>query len=360
MYIPEISWNDTPASLALVPPGGLDGTGGGASAMFIKPVWQTGPGVPNDGKRDVPDIALNASNFHDPYLICSGGSCTNGFRDSSGSLNGVGGTSVGAPSFAGILAIINQATQASTGQGNANPSLYGLAVSTPSAFHDIPAGSSNIVPCTAGSPGCPASHLIGFSTGANYDQVTGLGSVNAFNLVTAWPQFSSAQAFSLGASPTIMTIGAVGQSGSTSVVVGGANGFTGSVTLTCAVPSTATAKISCSVAPSPIALNSTTTSGNATLTINALALSGAVRHRRFEFLAATSLLVPGLLLLPVPVRRRKKFFGLVILGLLGLAVGCGGSSNTHTTPPPPPVTYVVTVTATSGAAHSVNVSVTAP
>jgi subtilase family serine protease len=360
MYIPEKSWNDTPASLALAPPGGLDGTGGGASTTFSKPVWQTGPGVPNDSKRDVPDIALNASNFHDPYLICSGGSCTNGFRDSSNTLNGVGGTSVGAPSFAGILAIINQATQ-STGQGNANPDLYSLAVSTPSAFHDVPAGSNNIVPCTAGSTGCPAGHTIGFSTTANYDQVTGLGSVNAFNLVTAWPQFSSAQTFSVGASPTIMTIGAVGQSGSTSVVVGGANGFTGSVALSCAVPSTATSKISCSVSPSPIALNSTTTSGNATLTINALALSGAVRHRRFEFLTAVGFLVPGFLLLPVPVRRRKKFFGLVILGLLGLALGCGGSSSTTPPPPPPPpATYTVTLTATSGASHSVNVSVTAP
>jgi len=356
MHIPEMSWNDSAASLALTPPGGLDATGGGASTIFnSKPSWQTGPGVPNDGKRDVPDISLNASNFHDPYLICSGGSCTNGFRDSNNNLNGVGGTSVGAPSFAGILAIMNQATQ-TAGQGNANTHLYSVAVSTPSAFHDIPAGSNNIVPCTAGSTGCPASHTIGFSTGPGYDQVTGLGSIDAFNLVTAWPQFSSAQTFSVGASPTAMTIGAVGQSGSTSVVVGGTNGFTGSVALTCAVPSTATSKISCSVTPSQVSLNSTTTSAPATLTINALALSGAVQHRRLELLAAT-LLVPGLLLLPLPVRRRKKLLGLVVLGVLGVAAGCGGSSSTS--PPPPLVTYVVTATGTSGSAHSVNVSVTA-
>ena len=29
--------------------------GGGASIMFAKPVWQSGPGVPNDGARNVPD-----------------------------------------------------------------------------------------------------------------------------------------------------------------------------------------------------------------------------------------------------------------------------------------------------------------
>ncbi len=357
MHIPEMAWNDTFNPLNTV--GQIDGTGGGASTIFSKPVWQTGPGVPNDSRRDVPDIALNASNFHDPYLMCTGGGCTNGFRDSTNALSGVGGTSVGAPSFAGILAIINQATQ-TAGQGNANPNLYSLAVSTPSAFHDVPAGSNNIVPCTAGSTGCPAGHLIGFSTTANYDQVTGLGSLDTFNLVTAWPSFSSAQAFNVGASPTILTIGAVGQNTSATVVVGGTNGFTGNVTLTCGIPAGASAKISCAINPAQIALSSGTTSGTATLTINALAASGAVQHRRLEFLAM-SLVVPGLLLLPLPVRRRKKLLGLAVLGVLGVAIGCGGGgSTTPPPPPPPPVTYTVSVTGTSGAAHSVNVSVTAP
>ncbi len=353
--IPEMAWNDTAASLALVPPGGLDGTGGGVSTIFAKPVWQTGPGVPNDAHRDVPDIALNASNFHDPYLICSGGSCTNGFRDSSGGINGVGGTSVGAPSFAGILAIVNQATQIS-GQGNANPILYTQL--PPSAFHDVPAGSNNIVPCTTGSVGCPTGQPIGFSTTANYDQVTGLGSVDAFNLVTAWPNFNASQVFNVGASPSILSIAGVGQNGSATVVVGGNNGFTGNVALSCAVPAGATAKISCSVSPPQISLNSSTTSGTATLTINSLAASGSVQHRGLEFLAV-GLMIPGILLLPSV--RRRKLLALVVFGALGLALACGGgSSTTPPPPPPPPVTYVVSVTGTSGVAHSVNVTVTAP
>src|SRR5258707_913602 len=62
-YIPEMGWNDT--SNVANTGGELRGSGGGASTLVSKPSWQTGPGVPNDGKRDVPDLALNASSIHD-------------------------------------------------------------------------------------------------------------------------------------------------------------------------------------------------------------------------------------------------------------------------------------------------------
>jgi subtilase family serine protease len=52
-YIPERAWNDSRT--------GFEATGGGASAYYAKPPWQTGPGVPNDGARDLPDISLAAS-----------------------------------------------------------------------------------------------------------------------------------------------------------------------------------------------------------------------------------------------------------------------------------------------------------
>src|SRR5437588_783231 len=105
---------------------------GGGSIFFSKPSWQTGYGVPNDNARDVPDISLNASGAHDGYLMCSLGSCVNGFRSSAGGLTVVGGTSVGAPAFAGVVAIINQLTNSI--QGNVNPKLYAFAASSPSAF----------------------------------------------------------------------------------------------------------------------------------------------------------------------------------------------------------------------------------
>ena len=351
MHIPETTWNDPVTS------SGFSAGGGGASIFFTKTQapWQSGPGVPNDSKRDVPDISLNASPNHDPYLFCTSGSCVNGFRDASNGLRAVGGTSVGAPAFAGILAIINQATQA-IGQGNANQVLYNLAVSTPSAFHDITTGD-NKVPCTAGSTGCAGGGMIGFSAGANYDQATGLGSIDAFNLVTAWNGFASGPSFSLRANPTSISIANIGQSGSTAITISASNGFAGTVDLTCAVPSTATANISCSVNPSSVPLSATTTTAQATLTINALSASGELRRGRSAWLLA-AFIFPALIWMGLPMRRRRvSRLSVLLFGLLMLLPACGGGSSTK--PQPKAATYSVTVNGTSGAiSHGTTVSVT--
>src|SRR5262249_10461917 len=73
------------------------------------------------------------------------------------------------------------------GLGNPNPTLYDLAASVPSAFHDVTSGS-NAVPCQHGSKDCPASapFEIGFDATPGYDRATGLGSVAAVVLVTPW------------------------------------------------------------------------------------------------------------------------------------------------------------------------------
>ncbi|HVA94803.1 MAG TPA: S53 family peptidase, partial [Candidatus Dormibacteraeota bacterium] len=204
-YIPEMAWNDTSVQ------NGLFAGGGGASSLFGKPSWQTGTGVPNDGARDVPDISLNASPVHDPYLICdqfqpSGSntytsSCLNGtFRYSDNSLQAYGGTSFGAPTFAGIVALINQKT-GSNGQGNLNYILYPLAASSSTAFHDVTTGD-NKSPCTSGTQDCPDGSAIGFTAGLGYDQVTGLGSIDATNLVNAWSSIST----SAGSTPILSSI----------------------------------------------------------------------------------------------------------------------------------------------------------
>ena len=144
-YIPEVAWNETSTT------NGLAAGGGGASAFFAKPSWQIGTGVPADSSRDVPDISLNAASSHDGYLFCSKGSCTNGYRDASGNLNVVGGTLVATPSFAGILALVEQ--KIGSQLGNANPTIYGLANSTyyNTVFHDITSGN-NSSPCDIGTP----------------------------------------------------------------------------------------------------------------------------------------------------------------------------------------------------------------
>ena len=169
-YIPEASWNESG-------PGGLGSSGGGSSVIYAKPVWQTGPGVPDDNARDLPDISLSAAG-HDGYIVIS-----------SGSMGAVGGTSASAPSMAGIMALLNQyqvskGFQQKPGLGNINPQLYRLAQSAPSAFHDITAGD-NIVNCAQGSPDCLTGSF-GYQAGPGYDMATGLGSVDANNLATLW------------------------------------------------------------------------------------------------------------------------------------------------------------------------------
>jgi len=204
-YIPEVAWNDNSAQF------GLSSSGGGASALFPKPSWQKGvPGIPGDGKRDVPDVSLYSSPNLPGYLFCTSdtsdwrgasssgpaqaASCNSGFRDSTSGgnyLTVAGGTSFAAPIFAGMVALINQKQGWTEGQGLANTTLYQLAANSStyaSAFHDVSSGNNN---CNAGSTFC-GSTTGGFKAGAGYDAVTGLGSVDLANLVGVWPSSTTA------------------------------------------------------------------------------------------------------------------------------------------------------------------------
>jgi subtilase family serine protease len=358
-YIPEMGWNDTTAGST------FSATGGGVSTVFSKPSFQTAL-TPADGQRDVPDISLNASPNHDPTLICAQGSCVNGFRDASGNLDVVGGTSVGAPTFAAVVAILNQATQ-STGLGNINPTIYSLAASTPAAFHDITTGN-NKVPCTSGTPTtgpasarCPttAPFVIGFTAGTGYDLVTGLGSIDANKLVTSWPGFVVEPGFSVGSTP--VTVTAPGQAGTSTTTVTATNGFSGTVDLTCTPPASASL-ITCSFgSTSSVALSSTTATGTATLTISTVAphvvpgVSASARPRGFGWLPASGgALLAGILILGAPSRRRRHIagLGLMLLVFVAAGAGCGGGSSSSSgstkTGGTPAGSYNVTVTATSG------------
>jgi subtilase family serine protease len=191
-YIPEQPWNETTAAQGLNAGGA---GGGGASAFFAKPAWQiasvaTAPGnTPNDASRDVPDIAFNAASNHDGYIVCSQGSCANGFLSSSNTLDVFGGTSFVAPSFAGLVAVIEQKLGGTPnkGIGNVNPILYGLAdgPTYSSIFHDITTGN-NSVPCSQGTPNCPNGGSIGYNAGIGYDQASGLGTIDANALANGW------------------------------------------------------------------------------------------------------------------------------------------------------------------------------
>jgi len=206
-YIPETSWNDTLVS------GGLAASGGGKSSVYPKPAWQSGPGVPNDGARDMPDVSLDASNAHDPYVVFSEGATVL-----------VGGTSASAPSFAGMIAVVNQylvqnQVQTGSGLGNINIKLYSLAAeNAPGVFHDITSGS-NIVPCTGGTPDCSKGQF-GYTAGPGYDLVTGLGTVDAYNLVTAWGGIPVA-ATTMILTPSAATISTGGSAVLTATVTAG-------------------------------------------------------------------------------------------------------------------------------------------
>jgi subtilase family serine protease len=190
-YIPEQPWNETTASQGLTAGGA---GGGGASAFFSKPAWQTGTGVPADFSRDVPDIAFNAAAIHDGYLVCSSGSaanepvCANNTFLSTGNVvNVFGGTSFVAPSFAGVIALVEQQIGNTTGLGNIGPVLYGFLTGPTysSVFHDITSGS-NSVPCSQGTLNCPNGGSIGYNATTGYDQASGIGTIDVSKLVSGW------------------------------------------------------------------------------------------------------------------------------------------------------------------------------
>jgi large repetitive protein len=202
-YIPEMVWNEScdPTIVTTCSNNeySLLAGGGGASMLYPKPSWQSlnVTGMPNDFKRDLPDLSLPAA-AHDGYIVCFSGetdsTCifeggSNGTITSFSSPGIFHGTSASSPSFAGVMAIVDQ--KAGRRQGLANYVLYQLAamesftncnssvmtnpaVSSTCVFNDITEGNNSV-------PGVP-----GYSAITGYDLASGLGSVNATNLVNAW------------------------------------------------------------------------------------------------------------------------------------------------------------------------------
>jgi subtilase family serine protease len=161
-YIPEEGWNENGSAC-----GALCASGGGASILYAKPPWQVGRGVPPDDHRYVPDVAVETST-RVPYLAISNG---------SPAVTAFGGTSVSAPAFSGVMALVVAKIGARI--GNANPRLYQLGAAQfggggPKIFHDSTSGNNSV-------PGAN-----GFSCGVGYDPVTGWGSVDIAALAENW------------------------------------------------------------------------------------------------------------------------------------------------------------------------------
>ncbi|HEX3875729.1 MAG TPA: S53 family peptidase [Bryobacteraceae bacterium] len=212
-----------------------DGIVGGSCQGFAKPSWQSGlAGIPSDGVRDIPDVSLFAGTgiWGHYYVMCfsdlrnDGAACTG---DPSG-WAGAGGTSFSAPIMAGIQALVNQKTNSA--QGNPNYVYYQMAAGSATCdatngdsgaciFHNVTqgdidvncSGSQNCYGASAstsggggrrrgggGGGGAEANGALSgssntyspaFAAAPGWNFATGIGSVNAANLVNNWPTASA-------------------------------------------------------------------------------------------------------------------------------------------------------------------------
>jgi subtilase family serine protease len=203
---------------------------GGTCKGYPKPLYQyLAAGIPNDGVRDIPDIAMFASNgfWGHYYVFCfdaSFGYCPAGEPQN---WPGAGGTSFGAPIMAGVQALVNEsvgtqyqgdpnfvyyflnaAQNASLPQSACNSSL-GNKVNPLCIYHDVTVGDVdvNCLPLTNPNTGAVIGTFNCYiPSGTNgvmslvnnkyeptyvakpgYDFASGMGSVNVFNLVRSWP-----------------------------------------------------------------------------------------------------------------------------------------------------------------------------
>jgi hypothetical protein len=174
-YSSETAWSITRDANS---PTGFLGGGGGTSLFEPQPVFQTAFGIPFGQNRETPDVSIDASgstpvNFVDSF----------DFPNANPAREFAFGTSIGAPMWAGLLAVVDQG-RALQGKGplaNAQEAVYNIPTSD---FHDITTGF-NVV--TAASPG--------------YDGVTGLGTPIANRMAGDLVAATTGPVLFLGAAP---------------------------------------------------------------------------------------------------------------------------------------------------------------
>ena len=150
------------------------GSGGGVSAYEPLPAWQSSTVVPGAGAatmRTVSDVAFNANPTTGQYVALTAKGAT------TTAWNAYGGTSIGVPQWAGLVAVANarRVAAAKAVLGDFHATLYQTIAATPgtyaSAFADITSGSDGSCATCAAAVG--------------YDTVTGWGTPNASALLTA-------------------------------------------------------------------------------------------------------------------------------------------------------------------------------
>jgi subtilase family serine protease len=171
MFSPQYDSSGNDLSVVGVGSSGVESawnaSGGGASAIFAKPTWQTGPGVPADGARDIPDVAMIA---WAPYVFIG--------ADNSGTAIIQccwGGTSLATPLWAGYSRVLGAASD-NARLGLLNVKIYSLANAGLAAngIESVLSGNNTY------------NGVTGFTAGPGYDQITGWGSVDMTQFASAF------------------------------------------------------------------------------------------------------------------------------------------------------------------------------
>ena len=148
----EVAWNDAEFGGA---------SGGGVSEVFGRPNWQSRIRVPHSLSsrpgRGVPDVAINASAETGYALLIDG------------THQQIGGTSIGAPMWAGLVALLNQGTGRRL--GFFNPLLY-EELGPEGVLRSVVSGHNGI------------GELSGYCAGPGWNAVTGWGTPDGSRLLT--------------------------------------------------------------------------------------------------------------------------------------------------------------------------------
>jgi hypothetical protein len=225
------------------------GSGGRSAYELNKPSWQSVLGNPSDSTRDIPDVSLFAANgvWNHFLLYClsdaaeGGTPCNYASSNYTNVLNDLaaGGTSFSSPIMAGIQALINQ--NAGAAQGNPNPRYYalgdieygtsgsavcnsslGAGIGSTCVFNDVTLGdidvncrgtassSENCYGYTGtnsaaiqGALSTSTSALsIAYGTNSGWDFATGLGTVNAWNMIQDWTSVATTTSVSTSLTPS--------------------------------------------------------------------------------------------------------------------------------------------------------------
>jgi subtilase family serine protease len=170
-YIGETAWTELPTigcnPPALDLPFDVNCSGGGFSTIYGRPSWQ-GSAVKSRG-RGLPDVAFSAGVNGGVLTVCS--VCDGG----PPAFFLFGGTSVGPPTWSGLVVDTDQMVGHDIGDINRLLYQIGQSAHARADLHDVTTGNNDVAEIGGA----------GFDAGPGWDPVTGLGTPDAANLLPA-------------------------------------------------------------------------------------------------------------------------------------------------------------------------------